>query len=411
MSDLHRIYAVQAVRAFVYGFGSVLLGASLEDAGFSGLEVGLIFAALLAGSGLVSLTLVRRADRLGRRRLYVVLLAAMGVSGTIFALTDSFPLLVLAALTGTLSVEVVESGPFTSVEQGMLPAVSGSTQGSAGTARAFGAYNAIAALLGSAGALAAGGPDVLRQLIPRTPQGQRWLLVYPLAAAVALSIARRLSPAVEAGPVLDTGPALRQSRKPVLRLAALFAVDSFAGGFVVQSFVVFWFAREYGASTQLMGTVLAATGLLQAGSFVLAPKLALRFGLLNTMVFTHLPSNLFLALIPLAPNLPTALTFLLLRFPLSQMDVPTRQAYLALLAGPQELAAAASVTNAARTAVRPLSAPIAGAATGSSVSGLPFFLAGGLKAVYDLALYFSFRRLPVDERSPAQLSSRARKAT
>jgi predicted MFS family arabinose efflux permease len=405
VSDLHRIYAVQAVRAFVYGFGSVVLGASLERAGFSGVRVGLIFAALLAGSALVSLTLVRRADRVGRRRLYAALLAGMGVSGTIFALTDSFPLLLLAALTGTLSVEVLESGPFTSIEQAMLPATA---EGSMGSARAFGTYNAIAALVGSAGALAAGGPEVLRRLIPNAPASQRWLLLYPLAAAVALAFTRGLSPAVEAGRVLEPGPALRGSRKPVLRLAGLFAVDSFAGGFVVQSFVVFWFAREFGASTELMGVVLAGTGLLQAGSFVLAPRLALRFGLLNTMVFTHLPSNLLLALIPLAPNLPIALTLLLLRFPLSQMDVPTRQAYLTLLAGPKERAAAASVTNAARTAVRPLSAPIAGAATGTSLSGLPFFLAGGLKAIYDLALYFSFRRIPVDDERAAQLSSRVR---
>lgn len=395
MSDLHRIYAIQAVRAFVYGFGSVMLGASLERSGFSGAEVGFIFAALLAGSALVSLTLVRRVDRVGRRRLYVALLVGMGVSGAVFALTDAFPLLILAALSGTLSVEVVESGPFTSIEQAMVPAAAG---GSHGSARAFGVYNAIAALVGSAGALAAGGPETLRRVLPGAPVGQRWLLVYPLAAAVALLITRGLSPAVEEGRILEPGPALRKSRKPVLRLAGLFAVDSFAGGFVVQSFVVFWFAREYGASTELMGAVLAGTGLLQAGSFLLAPKLALRFGLLNTMVFTHLPSNVVLALIPLAPNLPVALTLLLLRFPLSQMDVPTRQAYLTLLAGPEERAAAASVTNAARTAVRPLGAPIAGAVTGTSASGLPFFIAGGLKAAYDLALYFSFRRIPVEER-------------
>jgi len=408
VSDLHRIYAIQAVRAFVYGFGSVMLGTSLERSGFSGAEVGFIFAALLAGSALVSLALVRRADRMGRRRLYAALLVGMGVSGTIFALTDSFPYLILAALTGTLSVEVVESGPFTSIEQAMVPAAAGGSQGSA---RAFGVYNAIAALVGSAGALAAGGPEILRRTFPGAPIGQRWLLVYPFAAAVALVITRGLSPAVEAGRRLEPGPALRRSREPILRLAALFAVDSFAGGFVVQSFVVFWFAREYGASTELMGAVLAGTGLLQAGSFLLAPKLARRFGLLNTMVFTHLPSNVVLALIPLAPNLPVALTLLLLRFPLSQMDVPTRQAYLTLLAGREEQAAAASVTNAARTAVRPLGAPIAGAVTGTAVSGLPFFLAGGLKAVYDLGLYFSFRRIPVDDERAAQLSSRARKAT
>jgi predicted MFS family arabinose efflux permease len=319
----------------------------------------------------------------------------MGVSGTIFALTDSLPLLILAALTGTLSVEVVESGPFTSIEQAMVPAAA---PGSHGSARAFGLYNAIAALVGSAGALAAGGPELLRRALPDAPVGQRWLLVYPLAAVVALVITRGLSPAVETGRVLAPGPALRRSRRPVLRLAGLFAVDSFAGGFVVQSFVVYWFAREHGASTELMGAVLAGTGLLQAGSFLLAPRLALRFGLLNTMVFTHLPSNLVLAIIPLAPNLPVAVTLLLLRYPLSQMDVPTRQAYLTLLAGPDERAAAASVTNAARTAVRPLGAPIAGAVTGTSVSGLPFFIAGGLKAAYDIALYFWFRRIPVEER-------------
>jgi predicted MFS family arabinose efflux permease len=146
-----------------------------------------------------------------------------------------------------------------------------------------------------------------------------------------------------------------------------------------------------------MGVVLAATGLIQAGAFVAAPRIAARWGLLNTMVFTHLPSNVLLALIPLAPNLGVALALLLLRFPLSQMDVPTRQAYLAALAGPEERAAAASVTNAARTVARPFAAPIAGAAVGSTIPGLPFFVAGALKAVYDIAFYLWFRKVPIRE--------------
>jgi predicted MFS family arabinose efflux permease len=183
----------------------------------------------------------------------------------------------------------------------------------------------------------------------------------------------------------------------VLLLAGLFGFDSFAGGFIVQSFIVFWFAERYGASTALMGVVLAATGVIQAASFVVAPRIAARWGLLNTMVFTHLPSNVLLALIPLAPSLGVALALLLLRFPLSQMDVPTRQAYLAALAGPDERAAAASVTNAARTVARPFAAPLAGAATGSAVSGLPFFIAGALKAVYDLTFFFLFRHVPIGE--------------
>lgn len=390
MSDLRRIYAARGLRAFVYGFGSVLLGAALAEGDLSGAEVGLVFAALLAGSALVSLLLVSRADRLGRRRVYAVLLAAMAASGSVFALTDSLPFLVAAALTGTVSVEVVESGPFTSLEQAMVP---GAAPGRA--ARAFGTYNAVAALLGSAGALAAAVPDLLERVVAAAPAPERWLLAYPAFAAAALAVARGLSPAVEA-PTRSGRLPLRRSRPPVRRLAGLFAVDSFAGGFVVQSFIVFWFTRVLGASTGLMAGILSATGLIQAASFVAAPRLAARIGLLNTMVFTHLPSNLMLAAIPLAPNLPVALALLLLRFPLSQMDVPARQAYLALVAGPEGLTAAASLTNAARTAVRPISPLAAGAAVGTAVAGLPFFLAGGLKAVYDVALYASFRTLRVE---------------
>lgn len=182
----------------------------------------------------------------------------------------------------------------------------------------------------------------------------------------------------------------------MLILAGLFGLDSFAGGFIVQSFLVYWFTARYGVSTGLMGVVLAATGVIQAVSFVAAPRIAARWGLLNTMVFTHLPSNIILVLIPLAPNLGVALGLLLFRYPLSQMDVPARQAYLAALAGPDERAAAASVTNAARTVARPFAAPLAGAAVGSPIPGLPFFLAGGLKSIYDIVLYLWFRRIPID---------------
>jgi predicted MFS family arabinose efflux permease len=396
--DRRRIYAVQGVRAFAYGFGSVILGASLARAGLSGTEVGLVFAALLAGSALASFLVTARADRLGRRLVYRGLLAAMGIAGAIFALTESLPLLILAALTGTVSVDVVESGPFTSLEQAMLPGTAGPS-----TARAFGVYNAVAAVVGSAGALAAGGPELLRAVLPAAPPSQRWLLLYPAAAAVALVIAAGFSDGVEppADTVSRSGQlgrrrALERSRRPVLRLAGLFAVDSFAGGFIVQSFLVYWFTEVLGASTVVMGVALAAAGLVQAGSFLAAPRIAARIGLLNTMVFTHLPSNVLLALIPLVRNLPGALALLVARFALSQMDVPTRQAYLAALAGPAELSAAASVTNATRTAVRPLAPPLAGAAVGTALPGLPFFLAGGLKIVYDLALYAWFRKVPVE---------------
>jgi len=396
--DLRRIYLLQALRAFTYGFGSVLLGASLAGAGLSGGEVGLVFASMLAGSAVASLGLARRADRLGRRRVYAGLYGLMAAAGTVFALTDALPLMVLAGLTGTLSVEVVESGPFTSVEQAMIPEVAG-----AGTTRAFGTYNSIAALVGAGGALLAGGPELLREALPSLPPDRRWLLVYALVGIGGMllvgGLTDRVEPRTAAAP---GGGRLRASRGPVYRLSALFALDSFAGGFIVQSFLVFWFTERYGASTALMGAVLAATGVIQAGAFLAAPRIAARWGLLNTMVFTHLPSNVILAAIPLAPNLGVALILLLIRFPLSQMDVPTRQAYLAALAGPDERAAAASVTNAARTAVRPFGAPLAGAAVGSSIPGLPFFVAGGLKAIYDVVLFLWFRRIPIARPEDAE---------
>jgi predicted MFS family arabinose efflux permease len=237
-------------------------------------------------------------------------------------------------------------------------------------------------------------------------------LLYPAAAAIALVVAAGFSDEVESAPQtrLERGSArrhraLERSRGPVLRLAGLFALDSFAGGFIVQSFLVYWFTEVLGASTVVMGVALAAAGLVQAVSFLAAPRVAARIGLLNTMVFTHLPSNVLLALIPLVRSLPGALALLVARFALSQMDVPTRQAYLAALAGPAELSAAASVTNATRTAVRPLAPPLAGAAIGTSVPGLPFFVAGGLKIVYDLALYAWFRRIPVPNEAAGRLSS------
>jgi MFS family permease len=378
--DLRRIFQLQAVRASVYGFGSVILGVSLAQGGLSSPQVGLVFASLLAGSALASIVLARRADRLGRRRVYAILYGLMAVAGTIFALSNSLLLLILAGLTGTLSVDVSESGPFTSVEQAMIPEVAGE-----GTTRAFGRYNAVAALAGAGGALVAGGPAALREVVPSLPADQRWMLVYTVVGILGVLLVGGLSRAVESPHPASGKPA--PVSRPVLGLAGLFGLDSFAGGFVVQAFMVFWFTQQFGASTLLMGVVFAAAGLIQAGSFLLSSRIAIRWGLLNTMVFTHLPSNLLLMGVALAPNLGVALTLLLLRFGLSQMDVPARQAYLAAIAGPEHRAQAAAVTNAARTALRPLGAPIAGAAVGTSLPGLPFFVAGALKSVYDVALY------------------------
>jgi hypothetical protein len=310
----------------------------------------------------------------------------MGVAGVVFALTNALPLLVLVALTGTLSTDPNESGPITSVEQAMLASTP-----SAERSRVYGRYNAIAYLAGAAGALVAGGPAALRELFPALPPDQRWLLVMPVGAAACVMLAMRVSAAVEVDAAREER-GLHRSRSTVQRLAALFSLDAFAGGFIVQSFIVFWFGRQFGADAALMGLVFFGVGLLQAGSSVVAGWLGGRIGLLNTMVFTHLPSNLVLAAIPLAPSLPVAIGLLLARSALSQMDVPARQAYVATLVDPAERTAAAAYTNAARHVVRPAGPALASVSMGMA-AGLPFLVAGGLKAIYDVALYVTFRRV------------------
>jgi predicted MFS family arabinose efflux permease len=384
--DLRSILAVQGLRAFGYGFGSVLLGTALVAAGLSVTKVGAVFAAMLAGMACTSLLVGRYADRLGRRRSYIAILAVMAVAAAVFALTDWFPLLLLAALTGTLSTDPNESGPITTLEQAMIgnaPAPS--------RARVLGRYNAVAYLAGSFGALLAGGPAALRGLWPNVPADQRWLLTLSASAILAACVAARLTGAVEPRSAHGSPGRTARSRSTVGRLAALFAVDAFAGGFVVQAFLVFWFTHHHGATPQLMGVVFFAAGLLQAASSVVAGRFAERIGLLNTMVFTHLTSNLLLAAIPLAPALPIALTMLLARSALSQMDVPARQAYVVTMVDPSERTTAAAHTNTARYIARPAAPLIAVAMMQLPWTGLPFLIAGGVRVAYDITLYTLFR--------------------
>jgi predicted MFS family arabinose efflux permease len=325
--------------------------------------------------------LARYGDRVGRRRSYRLLFAAMAAAGTVFALTGWLPALILAALTGTISTDVVESGPFTSLEQAMLPHTGPHTT------RLFGTYNTIATLAGSLGALIA--------LAGSSPH---WLLAYPAAAAAGLAATLGLTAAVEQGSELAAKgrPQLQRSRRIVLQLSSLFALDSFGGGFVPQTFIAYLFTRKYGASPHTLALVFFAIGILQAFSFQAAVRLAGRFGLLRTMVFTHLPSNLLLAAVAFAPNLTSAIALLLARFALSQMDVPTRQAYVVGVVDASERTAAAAYTNTARYLTRPVAPLLAGPAATLAL-GAPFVIAGMLKSLYDLGLYSLFRRVPIDE--------------
>jgi len=379
--DARRIVTAQGVRAVAYGLGSVLIGVTLADRGYSDAAVGAILAAVLAGNALVSILLARNGDRIGRRRCYRGLLVAMAVAGTVFALTGWLPALIAAALTGTMSTDVVESGPFTSLEQAMLPHAA---EGRDPTPL-FGTYNTVATLAGSGGALFA--------LVGSSPE---WLLCYPLAAGAGLLAIRHLSDAVEVGHELtpEPRPPLHRSRGIVARLCGLFALDSLGGGFVPQTFIAYLFTRKYDASTETLAVLFAAIGILQAFSFQAAVRIARRLGLLRTMVFTHLPSNVLLAAVAFAPNLTTAIVLLLARFALSQMDVPTRQAYVVAVVDPSERTAAAAYTNAARTVTRPV-APLLAGATLRIGLGAPFLVAGTLKSVYDIGLWVLFRKVPL----------------
>jgi predicted MFS family arabinose efflux permease len=362
-----------------------LIGLTLAERGFSNAAVGLVLASLLAGIALVSVLIARYGDRVGRRRCYRLLFVGMALAGTVFALTGWLPALLLAGLTGTVSTDVVESGPFTSLEQAMLPHAAAAQD----RTRLFGTYNTVATLAGSCGALIA--------LVGSSPH---WLLTYPIAAAAGLLATARLSPAVERGHELaeEPLPPLHRSRGVVMRLSALFALDSFGGGFVPQTFIAYLFVRKYDATPQTLAIVFFAIGILQALSFQAAVRLAGRFGLLRTMVFTHLPSNLFLIAVAFAPNLAGAIALLLARYALSQMDVPTRQAYVMGVVDPSERTAAAGYTNTARYATRPI-APLIAGATLQGALGAPFFIAGTLKSVYDLGLYTLFRRTPLTHES------------
>ncbi|MFI7702824.1 MFS transporter [Nonomuraea sp. NPDC049480] len=383
------LLAAQALRGLGYGVAAVQLGAILRMEGLSSADVGLVLAAVLVGTLASSLVLARWSDRVGRRRAYAALYGALACCGMAIAFGAPLWLLAVVAMTGALSVEVIESGPFTTLEQVML-ASTGRPQRQ--VVRGFGVYNAVAAVAGTVGAL-----------LGALPADRRLLGgVLIVAGTVGAVLAARLPDAVEApaAPGLPRPRMLARSRGPVARLAALFAVDSLAGGFVMQAYIGYWLSIRYGATTQTIGIAFAALGVLQTASLLAAPVVAGRIGLLRTMVFTHLPSNLLLAAVPFAPALPWAIVLLLARACLSQMDVPTRQAYVMALVPAEERTAAAAVTNIARYLTRPAGPALAGLLLPLGPA-LPFLIAGIVKTGYDLTLWRIFRsvRLPAEQRS------------
>jgi MFS family permease len=380
-------------RAFAYGFSGVLLGVHLADI-FSGTRAGAILTATLAGSAALTFALGTRGDRIGRRRAHVGLSLVMAGAMSVFAFTRSFPALLAAALTGTLAAAVLEAGPFVALEQAMLPHVVPERMRN----RWFGRYTAVAAIVGSLGALAAGGPEAIRRSFSGAPSSQRWFILPAALALLSAVLAAGLSGEVEA-PLGEARGPLQRSRGIVAKLSALFALDGLGGGFVVHALLVYYFRTRYGTSAEMLGLIFFGVGVLQSGSFLVASRLADRIGLVNTMVFTHVPSNILLAAVPFAPSEGAAIALLLSRFALSQMDVPARQSYVVAVVEPEERTAAAMFTTTSRAAAQAVSPAISGPATAAAGSGFPFFVGAGLKIVYDLLLWRSFRtvRTPDEE--------------
>lgn len=392
------LFATCGVRTFAFGFLSVALGLYLAALGLKPDAVGAVFTAALAGGAAMTVLFSAIADRIGRRKSLCAAALLMALGGVAYALSDRPIVLVAAALVGTISPSGKDVGPFLSIEQAILP----QTTAHENRTSLFARYNLVGSASGACGALAAGVPSLLG-LNPLT--GYRALMwAYAGAALLLLGLFSRLSPASEASataPEAARRLGLHRSRGIVMKLAALFAIDAFAGGFVVQGLVAYWFHLRYGVDVTALGAILFGANLLSALSFLAAAPLARRIGLLNTMVFTHIPSNVLLALVPLMPSLPLAVAALLARYLLSQLDVPTRQSYTMAVVAPDERSAAAGLTSVARNASAAVAPALAGAALAVPALGLPFLIAGGLKIVYDLAILAAFR----DVRPPEESST------
>jgi MFS family permease len=393
-ADLRVLFAARLLRMFAYGALGVVLVLYLAQRGLDGAQIGLLLTLTLLGDVALSLWLSAHADRWGRRKTLIVGAALMAVGGAGLATGTGFAVWVLAATVGVISPSGGEVGPFLAVEQACLAQEVTDRD----RTRIFARYNLAGYLASAVGALSVG-------WFSHAAQRHGWegreayravLWVYAAIGVALGALASRLSDGVEAPAGRARGRGLlglHESRGLVLRLSALFALDSFGGGFVLQSFVAWWFQQKFAAGEAVLGLVFFGTNLLSGLSGLAAVPLARRIGLVNTMVWTHLPSNVLLMLMPFMPTLPLAIAALLARHVLSQMDVPTRQSYVNAIVPPSERAAANGVAATAKqlgTAAGPVMAgALFGAAAGSA---LPFVVCGVLKSSYDLLLWRSFRR-------------------
>lgn len=400
-SNILVLFSTRIIRLFCYGFLSVVLALYLSEAGLTEGQIGLLFTFTLVGDAGITLWLTTSADRYGRKRTLILGALLMAGAGITFVLTRNVLLLIIAAIIGVISPSGNEIGPFLSVEQ------AGLTQLIPNKSRTqfFAWYNLVGSFATATGALSGGW---LAQIL----QDNQWtalesyrvvIIGYAIGGFLLVSLFLNLTKSIEVATIQDTTKrvlGLHRSRAVVFKLSSLFALDAFAGALLVQSLMAYWFHVHFGVESGLLGSIFFGANILAGISALLAVRLADRFGLINTMVFTHIPSNILLILVPLMPTLPLAIGVLLLRFSISQMDVPTRQSYTMAVVAPDERSAASGVTAIARS----VGASVSPALTGLLFSipilfNAPFILAGGLKIIYDLLLFREFRAVKPPEEN------------
>ncbi|TMF69087.1 MAG: MFS transporter [Chloroflexi bacterium] len=380
--DRALLLAGRGLRAFGFGFAAVLVGVHLELRGLSATSIGLTLGFGLAAASLSGLATTYLAARVGRRIALSLCGLLMALTGLDLAVATQGVWLIASGLTGMLGAASVDLGPFASVEQAALAESVSPLRRNI----AFARYSLTAGLFNAAGGLAAGLGSGLN--------GSRgFFLLYAAIGLVTAGLPLFLTKRVESELHEPAFGALRRPevRRVLAGLSALFALDSFAGGFVTNAVISYWLHVRFGAGPALLGPIFAGVALLQAVSYEVSGRLSGRFGLINTMVFTHLPSNVLLLLVAFSPTLGWAVGFLFARFLLSQMDVPARQAYVVSIVPPADRAAAVAVTGAARGVAQAFGPPIAGIAIGAAAFAVPFYAGGGLKIIYDVALYAAFR--------------------
>ena len=393
---LRRLLVARGLRAFGDGYISLLLPVYLLSLGFSAFDVGIIATATLLGSGALTLLLGLCAHRFRTRSLLLAAAGLMAATGISFVAVSAFWPLVVVAVFGTLNPSSGDVSVFLPLEHAMLAHVAPEKQRTSWFAR----YSLVGALMGAGGAVCAGLPEWLASagLVHATALKAMFVLYALLGAACAL-VYRRLPAPPPATTDTTAGP-LRHSRRIVFTLAALFSLDAFAGGLIVQSLLALWLLERFALSVAAAGVIFFWTGVLSAFSYLVAVRIANRIGLVYTMVFTHLPSSVLLILVPFAPNLATCIGLLLLRSALSQMDVPTRSAFVMSVVPPAERAAAASVTSVPRSLASATGPLFAGYLLTLSGFGWPLVAAGVLKIVYDLLLLAFCRTLPAQRPPP-----------